>query len=156
VAGADPTGNFDPATFRTQIRATMEMGLSNTTAYQPTFRWTNKRDFSVGDPSDRPYNWFQTAEGNSPAVIADIVVPCAIQYSGGSEDGTEAGFVNELKVKLTILDEDVDTLLANGNNTWPDQVLLKNEPYNIDYVPVPTGLFSVDVYEVYASAQDVA
>jgi hypothetical protein len=156
MAGADPTGQFDAAAFRSNIRATMSLALPNTVSYQPTFRWLIKPEFNVADPAGRPYNWFGAEAGDTPAAIPDIQVPCAVTYSGGSESGTEEGFIEELKVKLTVLDEDMNTILANGNNTLPDQVLLKDQVYEIAYIPNPVALFTVDVYEIYAVAQDAS
>lgn len=152
----DPSGNFNAAAFRTNIRAAMKMGLSNTAGDAPIFRWIVKDTYTVSDPSARPYNWFQNPAPNSPAPIADLSgVDCALQYGGDSTEGTEAGLINEQQVKVILLDVDQQTLLAHGGR-MPDQVLLKGEIYNVDYVPAPQGLFDVDVWTIYCTAQSVA
>jgi hypothetical protein len=155
MAGSDPSGNFSDTVFRAQIRQTMQMGLPNNVAYQPTFRWVTKPEFVVHDPAKRPYNWFQSVEAGSPTNPSDFVGVCAVEYMGGSESGTEAGFINEIQVKLTILDEDMTSILAHGGSRQPDQVLLKGDLYDIRYTTVE-ALFTVDVYTMYCTATGAA
>ena len=156
MAGSDPTGNFNPATFRTQIRQAMQMGLPNTAGDGPIFRWIIKEQYPIADPAQRPYNWFAPPSGNTPAPIADLPgIDCAVEWLGDSSEGTPAGFENEVGVKITLLDVDQQTIMGHGGR-MPDQILLKGETYNVQYVPAPQGLFNVDVWTIYAVAQDTA
>lgn len=152
MAGSDPTGNFNETQFRNQIRQTMTMGLPNTVSMQPTFRWVTKPTFSVSDPAERPYNWFTNPNASSPVNPSDFVTVCAVEYMGGSESGTEAGFINEIQAKLTLLDTDMNAVIAHGGRQ-PDQVLLKGELYQIRYITLE-ALFTVDVYTVFCTALD--
>jgi hypothetical protein len=151
MAGEDATGSFVADAFRTSIRATMQMGLPNNTANQPTFRWTERATFTTGDPSDRPYNWF-TAPATPAPVVSDLAVPCAVEYQGNAGQGTEAGFLNETMAKLTLLDTEYNALIAHGGKV-PDQVLIKHNVYNLTYSHVE-ALFSVDVWTFYCEAED--
>lgn len=153
MAGPDPTGNFNAANFRTQIRATMQMGLPNTAGDAPIFRWIVKPTYASADPAGQPYNW-TSHPSVTPTPIADMTgVDCAIEWGGNSRDITEAGEINQVSVTLTLLDVDQEALVAHGGR-MPDQVLLKGIVYNIDYIPAPTGLFDVDVWTLYCSSTD--
>jgi hypothetical protein len=52
-----------------------------------------------------------------------------------------------------MLDVDQEALVAHGGR-MPDQVLLKGLVYNVDFIPAPVALFSVDVFTIYCSTVD--
>ena len=151
MAGNDPTGSFNAATFRSAILGAMTMALPNTTMLQPTFRWIVKQSYSSADPAGRPYSWTATP-GATPTLISDLQVPCAVQFGGGSNEGTEAGFETELDARVTLLDTQQAELIAHGGR-MPDQVILADRTYNIEY-QTQEALFSVDIFVLYLSAVD--
>ena len=151
MAGTDPTGSFNAATVRTELEAAMVMGLPNNPIDRPTFRWLTPNDITPGSPSGNPYDW---STGTAPTEITDLQVNCAVQYGGDTEDGTVAGVEEAVRAVLTILDTDMATLLAHGGR-MPDQVLLAQSIYNMDYFN-QEALFDMDVYILYCTSLDAA
>lgn len=127
------------------------MALPNTVDLQPTFRWIVKQSYSTADPAGRPYSWTEVA-GATPTLIDDIQVPCAVQFGGGSDQGTLAGFEEEMDARITLLDTQQKALIARGGR-MPDQVILAGRTYNITLM-TQEALFSVDVYTLYLTAVD--
>jgi hypothetical protein len=124
----------------------MQMGLSNTVALQPTFRWTKKSTYPVQDPVNHPYDWTETP--TTTIAPADVQVPCAVEYQERSSEGTAAGAFDGTKAIITMLDTDY-ALIAGS-----DQVLLGGNVYDIDVVAPPVALFSVDIFTLYCTARD--
>jgi hypothetical protein len=155
MAGVDPSGNFVGDDFRTRILAVMTMGLPNTPADRPTFRWRVKPSFAVADPAGRPYFWGATPIGD--VTIPDLQVVCVVELSGSptSSTGTDAGEFTELTAKITMLDTQYQQLLAHGGRP-PDIILLGEATYDVDYVPANLALFDVDVWIIMATSRDAA
>jgi hypothetical protein len=151
MAGADPTGAFNATTFRNAIHAVMTLSLPNTKSDQPTFQWLPDPTYSVADNAGNPYDW--TATPSVANTIPDLQVTCAVTYSQSEQFGTDAGEINTEKIVLTILDVDYQLLLTNGNGTPPDQVVVDNVTYTIDYINLQ-ALYTVDVYSMHASSVD--
>lgn len=149
MAGSDPTGSFNATIVRAQLEQAMVMGLPNEPINQPTFRWLTPNDITPGSPSGNPYDW---SSGTPPTEISDLQVNCAVQYGGDSEEGTVAGVEEAVRAQITVLDTDMATLLAHGGR-MPDQVLLAQSVYNMDYF-IQEALFNMDVYILYCTALD--
>lgn len=153
MAGSDPTGAFDAATFRTNIRQVMAMATANTVE-PTTFRWVVEETYAVKDPGGNPYDWTETPVSHAtPITISDLAVDCAVEFAGSSETTTEVGEIAQLSAVITMLDVDQQALVAHGGR-MPDEVLLKGIVYGIDYVPAPVALFVVDVWTIYCSSTD--
>jgi hypothetical protein len=155
MAGADPTGAFNATVFRTNIHNAMEMGLLGTVVDRPTFRWVVESTYAPypTDPAGDPLDWSEPASVSGPSQITDMQVLCAVSYLGDNEEGTVAGLENAVKVSIVVLDTEKALLFAHAGR-WPDQVLLAQAIYNVDYVAPSTGLFDVDVFTINATAVD--
>lgn len=141
-------GGFDADEFRTQIRNTMIMGLPEDELERPTFRWSVRRSYAIKDGGGNPYNFSSVPE--SVEEHEDVQVPVAVEFAARSTFASNlpTGQVENSKIIITILDVDyalVDTA---------DQIVCNGDTYNIDFVAPSTGLFSVTVYEIHATAVD--
>lgn len=152
MAGSDPAGAFDAATFRSNIKQVMAMASPNTVT-PTTFRWIVDDTFAVKDPGGNPYDWTEAPSQPTPTTISDLAVDCAVQFQGDIETTTEVGEIDQLTAVITMLDVDQQALVAHGGR-MPDVVLLKGVVYGIDYVPAPIALFNVDVWTIYCSSTD--
>lgn len=138
---------FDATLFRSQIRATMTMGLPGTVADRATFRWTPNKTYSKQDSDAKPWTWTEVSV--TDVVHSDVQIPVALEILRTVEQaGTSLGDFNIPKVILTILD--VDYALVVG----ADVVLLGQDEYNIDFVEPPIGLFDVTVYRLHLRSGD--
>lgn len=145
MAGTSP--DFDSALFRTQIRATMTMGLPGSVADRATFRWSADKTYSNQDSDAKPWLW--TESSVTDVVHADVQIPVAMELLRTVEqDGTSLGDFNIVKAILTILDVDYVSVVG------ADTVLLGQDEYNIDFVEPPIGLFDVTVYRIHLRAMD--
>jgi hypothetical protein len=151
MAGADPTGSFgDGSDFKAGIGIAMAMGLPNAVQLRPTFHWVVDATYADADSSGWTYDLGATPiSWNS---ITDKAVNCAVEYQGGTEMGTIAGFENAITIKLTLLDADYNLLIAHGGRP-PDEVFIANATYTFDRIE-QTALFTVDVYTIYCTAVD--
>jgi hypothetical protein len=153
MAGADPTGSFSEASFRSNIKLVMKMASPNTVE-PTTFRWVVEQTYATADPAGSPYDWTESpASHATPITITDLAVDCAVQFGGDASSTTEAGEIDQLSAVITMLDVDQEALVAHGGR-MPDQVLLKGLVYNVDFIPAPVALFSVDVFTIYCSTED--
>lgn len=153
MAGADPTGAFNSTAFRSQIHSVMTMALPGTQSLRPTFQWQQDPTYAVADKAGNPYDWTAAPAANSPAVIADMQVTCAVTYSLDDEFGTDAGEINQQNITITLLDLDYNALVAHGGRQ-PDRVVCNGVAYTCDYL-VHVALFDVDVYQLHASSVDL-
>ena len=144
MAGTDP--GFDSKGFRDSIHQVMNLGLPNATADRATFRWTTKNTYAIEDPVKRPYDW---TEGTATTVVkADVQVPCVVEFQERGPDGTAAGSFDASKAIVVLLD--VDYALVAG----ADQILIKQNVYDVNLVAPPIGLFDVTIYSIYCTARD--
>lgn len=155
MAGVDPSGNFIGADFRSQIEAVMLMGMANTPADRPIFRWRVKPGYAVHDPAGRPYFWGATPITN--VAIPDLQVTCDVELSGSptSSTGTDVGEFTELTARITLLDTQYKQLIAHGGRP-PDVILIGQSTYDVDYVPPNIALFDVDVWMILATSRDAS
>lgn len=97
---------FNPDTFRTNITATMVMGLSNDTELQPTFFFRSASTYPVGtvlDPEGRPIDPRVTPT-LTPA-FPPLKVPCAVEYMPDTTNNEGlAGTFWSNRAVLTMLD----------------------------------------------------
>lgn len=137
---------FNAENFRTVIRQTMTMGLSNTVSEQPTFQWKPIKTYVHNDPDGKPYDFTESPVTDIDHV--DVRVPCAVEFVAGPTEGVPFGAIESANVRLTLLDEDYQQIVGAS------QVLLGENVYIIKFVEPPTGLFDVTVYTIHASALD--
>lgn len=147
---AGSNAGFDPAEFRTNIRAAMEMGLPTDPAERVTFRWKAVKVFnSATDHSGDPYDFSAT-----PDVVTthpDVQVPAAVEFFAirtSSEGGTAVGHFDTPRAVITVLDVDYPSVEG------ADEVVLGGNTYKINYVAPPLGLFEVTVYQIHCTAGD--
>jgi hypothetical protein len=154
MAGTDPSGGFQSATFRTDIEFAMQMGQVNEIQNAPTFRWLVNPSFSPNptDPTGWPWSLNAPINPAGPAQISDLQVLCAVQFGSDAEEGTVAGVEEAVRAQITLLDSQQKLLIAHGGR-MPDQVLLAGAIYNMNYI-LQQALFDVDVYILYATAVD--
>jgi hypothetical protein len=150
MAGSD--SRFDAATFRTNIRFAMDMGLPVDPSERPTFHWKTIRTYTHEDSASNPFSWESTPA--TETTFPDVQVSCAVTFGKGSEAevNTNVGEINATSAVLTVLDEDYALLTVDGVRA--NQVSLGGDLYEIEYVAPPTGLFDVTVYEIYCQAVD--
>lgn len=145
MAGSSPL--FDADLFRSQIRATMTMGLPGNVADRATFRWRSDTTYSSEDSANKPWLWTESPATN--VVHADVQVPVAMEIMRTAEqDGTSVGDFEAVRVILTLLDVDYAQVVG------ADVVLLGRNVYNIDFLEPPIGLFDVTVYRFHLRAMD--
>lgn len=145
MAGSSPL--FDADLFRSQIRATMTMGLPGNVADRATFRWRSDTTYSSEDSANKPWLWTETPATN--VVHGDVQVPVAMEIMRTAEqDGTSVGDFEAVRVILTLLDVDYAQVVG------ADVVLLGRNVYNIDFLEPPIGLFDVTVYRFHLRAMD--
>lgn len=146
---SDPrASSFSASEFRDSIRFAMNMGLPENEAERCTFRWTTERTYATADSGGNPYDF--SAEPEETITRDDVLVPAAVEFSGGasggSTNGTGVGTFFPARATITLLDEDY--ALVEG----ADQVVLGGNTYRVKYVGPPLGLFDVTVYQVFAQA----
>lgn len=133
----------------------MVMGLANTVADQPLFRWRVVPTYAVTDPAGHPYFWGATPL--TDVTIPDLRVTCVVELSGSptSSTGTDVGEFTELTARITLLDTQYQQLLAHGGRP-PDVILIGQQTYDVDYVPPNEALFDVDVWTIMATSRDAS
>jgi hypothetical protein len=156
VAESDLNPDFDAAEFRTQIRATMRMGMPPNPTDQLTWRWRRVRTYSPQDRARNPYDWTQAPTTDAPGNPGDDddtrIVDYAVEFSArpaGSLD-VAAGQFDTSRAVVTLLDEDFEQV-KNA-----DYATIGSTTYDIDFAGPPVGLFSVGVHQVYLTARDEA
>ena len=156
----DPTfgSDFDASAFRSAIISTMEMGMANGDDVA-TFYWDSISEYDYGSEEYRygdgretvPYDLTDTPE---TAIVRAkrVTVPVAVEFisRATSSAGLPMGDIQEPRVIITILDTWYDEIKT------ADGVEFSGTKYTIDYHAPVTGLFDVNVYEIYASATDEA
>jgi hypothetical protein len=152
---AGTNSGFNATLVRDKLHFAMQMGMPNTVADRPTFRWIVQPEFAPNpvSPSGDPYSWTETENPTGPQPITDLQVLCAVQYGTDAPEGTVAGFEQALHATITILDVDYALLIKHGGRP-PDQILIAQDIYNMDYIEPEVGLFNMDVYTLHATAQD--
>ena len=140
--------SFDEDLFRDSIRFAMNIGIPETEADRPTFRWNVEKAYAVADPAGAPYSW--TATPTQTITHDDVQVPVAVQFvpKKSQSYGTPFGEVDPSRAILTVLDEDYE--LIRG----ADQVILTGNTYNFTNIAPADGLFGVTVYSIYCEAVD--
>lgn len=131
---------FDPADFRTNIRATMVMGLPPVLADQPQFIFATVPNTVSGVPADSehvPFDLTQTVGSSTPTPVR---VPCAVEFSDEVAEFTNAGVAVPARVKLTFLD--VDYELVRGYKL----VKIGGVEYAYSHSENPIGLGTVGVF----------
>lgn len=146
---SDPRADaFSAAEFRDNIRFAMRMGLPETESERCTFRWTTERTYATADSGGNPYDF--GAEPETTVTHADVLVPAAVEFSGGvsggSTNGTGVGTFFPTRATITLLDEDYAEVEG------ADIVLLGGNTYTVKYVGPPLGLFDVTVYQIFCQA----
>lgn len=150
VTSTDPrAASFDATAFRSAITFAMNMGLPETQADRPTFRWTVQKTFTVADPHGKPYN-LNTSIPSSTTTHGDVQISCAIEFVARASlaAGTPVGQFDTPRVVLTVLDSDYPSVQG------ADLVLLGQNTYTVEYVEPPIGLFAVTVYRIHCIARD--
>lgn len=146
MAGDGAALGFDPAEFRTTVRATMLMGSPNQALDKATFRWDDVRTYTPQDPAQEPYRWDEVpvTDLSRPDVVVDEV---AVEYTAARRlEGTSVGEFVPMRAELTILD--VDRAAVTGAN----YVLLHQTPWAVTAETV-VALFGVDVYTLFLERQ---
>jgi hypothetical protein len=145
VAGTD--SSFDAADFRANIRATMNMGLSNVTADQPLFIFNaSSTSYPAGtalDEAGQPFDFTVTPTVTQKNAVR---VPCAVTWGSGLDSiiSTQAGGdFTRADAVLTMLDVDY-TLVKDA-----DYCQINNTKYEIRYIQPAVGLFDVTVYQLH-------
>lgn len=143
---------FDPDLFRQKITDTMIMGLPPNVQDRATFRWKTEKTFTRPDPKGIPYNLNQAAITTDEHEDVQIPVAVAIPTRATiNKVYTPAGEINDdVRIVITVLDTHFP--LVEG----ADYVLLGGNTYKIDYWGPPLGLFSVEIYQAFCSAEDEA
>lgn len=145
---------FDASVFRTAIRNAMVMGLPTATEERATFKWKVRRDYEVADSNENPFNWSSTPDVTT--TYPDIQVTCAVEFfsKGGDTQGTRVGELDVSRIIITLLDEEWEEVLLNGDDNVPDFVQMDDAEYKVLFVGPPIGLFDVTVYQVFIQAID--
>ena len=148
MAGTNPA--FNAAEFRTNIIATMNMGLPVDPAERATFRWRTETTFDVADPSGNPYDF--TSSPVDTDAHADVQVPCAVEFvtHQTTGDGTALGAFRTPRAIITVLDTHYPDIEGAS------EVLLGGNTYVINFVAPPVGLFDVTVYQLHCQARSEA
>lgn len=144
MAGSNPS--FNAANFRTQIKATMRMGLPTNVADQATFVWEAVKTYANDDPNANPYNLAQAPTTSSQH--ANVRVDVAVEMLGNDLTDTSVGQINNQHARITVLDEDYAQIVG------ATKVLLGQNTYEINFVSPPIGLFEVTVYQMDCTAID--
>ncbi len=146
---SDPRASgFSAAEFRDNIRFAMQLGLPENESERCTFRWTVERTYATADSGGNPYDFAE--EPTATVTHADVLVPAAVEFSGGASgggsNGTPVGDFHSGRATITLLDEDYAQIEG------ADLVLLGGNTYKIKYVGPPLGLFDVTVYQLFCQA----
>lgn len=145
MAGSNPT--FNAEEFRANIRATMLMGMPESTAERATFRWKPNKTFIKQDSGGSPFDWTSTPV--TDVEHPDVQVPVALEFMRTTDiAGTALGNFDMGRVTLTLLDVDNEQVVG------ADEVLLGGNTYDVLFVEPPIGLFSVAVYRWHLKARD--
>ncbi len=155
MAGSD--SRFDATEFRDAIHFAMTMGFPEDTQEQITWQWRTEREFVREDSGGEPFEW-SASQVVSENEISDMIVRCALKFETGSGGqrvgGTVLGVMDTSNATVTLLDEEYDALLEHGDGNFPDQAVIDNAVYQVQFIKPPTGLFEVTVYEVLIQAID--
>lgn len=139
---------FSEDKFRDAIRFVMQMGAPETEEERATFVWNAEKTYNIADPAGRPYEWNTTPE--TVVTHEPVQATCSVEFTPrkSASTGTPVGDIDESRAKITLLDEDYETVIG------ADQVILGLNTYNITLVAPPEGLFGVTTYTLYAEAID--
>lgn len=154
MAGTD--SRFSATRFREGITFAMTMGFPDQAAQQITWQWLTERTFSKADSGGDPFTW-TSGQVTSTTTITDLIVNCAVKFvpAGGTSrvGGTSLGVFDTTHLEVTMLDTDWDLLIAHGTR-FPDQAIIEDNIYKVQYVAPPIGLFNVTVYQIFLNAID--
>jgi len=155
--GDSRQSGFNAERFRDGIRFAMRMGLPDTPTERVTFQWNPDEDFAIADVRQKPYD-FSVSPTSSVTVddaVTSLSLPVAVEFfdSKSSSGETPLGDMDIARVKITILDEEYDSLV-DDNLGLPDKVTVDGNDYTVDYFAPPVGMFDVTVYTAYCSAVD--
>lgn len=143
---AGSSSSFDAADFRTNIRATMLMGLTGNVADRPKFLFNSTETFTGElDDTGSPYDFttVPTVSSTDP-----VQVLCALQWSSGANTATtgkDLGDFEEGDLVITMLDEEYAQI------KHADKVEVDGTQYEIRFVQPSVGLFDVTVYQLHCT-----
>lgn len=137
---------FDAEDFRTNIRLAMTVGLPVDTADQPTFVFPGA--VTNDDPADEEDVPFDPDARPEVAPPRSEKVPCAVEYVDGEGKVENFGVIVRSKVKITLLDEDYETIRGFA------YVVIGGDKFIYSKTETPLGLDSVGVWTVHATAED--
>lgn len=156
MADSDP--RFNAAEFRDAIQFAMRMGFPEDENQQITWQWDPLREFVQQDSTGSPWE-FKASEVTSTETITDMIVNCAISFrpaGASTTGGTPLGVLDVASATVTMLDEEMDALLAHGDGRFPNKAQLDEATYFVQYIAPPYGLFEVTVYDIILTALDEA
>jgi hypothetical protein len=147
MAGSSP--DFDPAGFRRDIRAAMQMGMPADPTQRPTFRFHQAKTFVTADVGGMPFDWNEppTPEDDEPA-RDPVQVLCAVETNSGAEETTAIGDFDADEAVLTFLEDEYAAVAGF------DEVTLGGNTYVYDKELPPVGLYEVTVYRIKVNARD--
>lgn len=152
MAGADPTGAFDPDEFREGIRAAMLMGLPEPEDLRPTFLFPASPVHDAADPGNRPWDFNQPKAPESEPAPDPVQVICGIEVDPGQRAYTSVGKFEARRATLTFFEDEWEAV----NTPAPFQkVLLGLKPYKRGAELEPGGLFDVTIRRVEVIAEDI-
>lgn len=152
MAGTDR--RFDADRFRDAMHFVAEMAKPDTEEQQVVFHWNIQRTFEIADPAGQP--WDYSTPATDVHHQAEMQVPVLVEHSPRAlASGTSrlGDFGSDL-VKLTLIDEDYETISDQNGRRLPDYVTIDGDRYNIDKEAPPDGLFDVTMHTLICVAQD--
>lgn len=136
---------FNADTFRSQITATMIMGLPATQAEQPTFYFRSTSTYPNGtklDTEGRPID--PRIKPTVTEAAPSIQVPCAVEFSPDTtNDEGMAGTFWQTRAVVTVLDTQYEQVKD------AIEVQLGGRRYNISFLAPPYGLGPVTIYQLH-------
>lgn len=144
MAGTDTA--FDADDFRTNIRATMLMGLTAEEADRPKFLFNTTETFAGEvDATGAPFDFTDTPTVSS---TASVQVLCALEWASGKNTGTEGRIMGDFEegdLVITVLDEEYEEIKG------ADKVEVDGTQYEIRFVQPSVGLFNVTVFSLHCT-----
>lgn len=151
MAGTSP--DFNSSEFRSQIKATMRMGIPGDPNEQLRWHFAPVEVYSPQDPALRPYNWStppdEVIPGNPDVPSGWEVVDYAMEFAARPADNnSDVGRFDTSRLVITVLDVDYEKIKT------ADYAMIGNNHYEISFKGPPMALFDCTIYQFYMQARD--
>lgn len=151
---------FNEDEFRTNIRATMQMGMPEDEADRLTWVWKRERTYERPSRAGRPFDLGSAPvtdvatndelddDGGEQTLIVDYALEFSSRPAGSQT--TMLGEIDTSRAEVTLFDVDWEQVRT------ADYCQISDAKYRIQFAGPPIALFAVGVITIYLEAVDEA